>query len=39
MGPGDPPNITPEPGCLAAMLGVGGMGLMGLAWRRRRAAA
>ncbi len=31
------PFSVPEPAGLIAMLGIGGMGLIGLAWRRRRA--
>ena len=30
------PFSVPEPAGLIAMLGIGGMGLIGLAWRRRR---
>ncbi len=31
-------NNTPEPSALIALAGLAGMGLIGLAWRRRRAA-
>ncbi len=32
-------NTVPEPGEIADLFGIGGVGLVGLAWRRRRAVA